>query len=109
EALRPKSRKKAFRDLPFQRSPEHFHYNRNRSISSFFRISERKTVSDFWFGDALCCDLRGFLEEERLADQCFHHIRIERLGDEESRLGAFAGQQTFRESGDEDDGDGIVL
>src|SRR6478609_11432562 len=43
-----------------------------------------------------------FVEEQRLADQRLDHVRVERLGDEEGRLRLGAGQEPFREGGDED-------
>ena len=50
-------------------------------------------------GGGLCLPV----EEQRLADQRSHHVRVERLGDEERRLGPLAGQEPLREGGDEDD------
>ena len=43
------------------------------------------------------------MEEQGLADRRLHRFRLERFGDQEGRLGPFAGQQPLREGGDEDD------
>jgi len=50
----------------------------------------------------LCGGLRLTIEEQRLADQCLDHVGIERLGHQESRFGAFAGQEAFGKGSDED-------
>src|SRR5690606_16543492 len=42
------------------------------------------------------------VEEQGLTDRRLHRLGLEGLGDQESRLGPLAGQQPFRESGDED-------
>ena len=42
------------------------------------------------------------MEEQRLADRRLHRFRLEGLGDQEGRLRTLAGQQAFREGGDED-------
>ena len=48
---------------------------------------------------------RSHVEEYRLGDNTFHHVRCEWLGDQESRLRTLASQQTFGERCDEDDRD----
>ncbi|MDT4871953.1 hypothetical protein FQZ97_1071140 [compost metagenome] len=49
------------------------------------------------------------VEEQRLADQRLHHVGVERLRDQEGRLGTLAGQQSLGEGGDEDHRDGAGL
>ena len=49
----------------------------------------------------LAAETGALIEEQRLADHRFHHLVLERLGDEEGRLRPLPGQQTLRIGGDE--------
>src|SRR5690606_38993784 len=62
----------------------------------------------YWSGSCSRCGAGAFIEEQRLADQRLHHVRVEGLGHEERRLGTLPGQQPLGEGGDEDDRYGLV-
>src|SRR5690606_31418817 len=49
--------------------------------------------------------LDGFIEEQRLADECLHHVRVEGLRHQEGRLRPLAREQALRKCCDEDDRD----
>src|ERR1700751_1773183 len=54
-------------------------------------------------GDGALRALGVALEEQRLADHGPYRRGLERLGDQERRLGPLAGQETLRIGGNEDD------